>query len=297
MARFKSFLLASACAAILSDLLFAQATLPPPSRSHGQVVTPAKDATADSPFAIDDSPKKPFQVIPAEAMSSADKDLLARWEPDLRRETSHLDLGYGHGSWNYSQLDCPTFPDHLFLRFSQVGSKSGHSKFSVSLPRDGKDRLYIIPILRGSYAPFVPAADSPITIAVFNRILAHEKRYGKPNWEGVAACYSALVGADPESNALLDGEFSEPNVDFSSTLVLSISSRHYIIHFVTVQPQLLVWHMTFDRDGRLLKTTAAPSRDIKVLREPDGEQHVKTRGVLPGLGAKQEPVPHSRNSN
>lgn len=259
------------CGAVLiaGSVLFAQSVHPVPQAAPERQVTvpPAKDPLATLPFALGNASGAGVRIFPAAEVTPSDKDLLARVEPTLQRRAREMGLGYATGTWSYVQLACPSFPDHLLLRFTQNNGKRDVSMFSVSIPRGSEGRLRVIPILRRSYELFSSVPDNPITVATFNRILDEEKSTDKPEWVNIAQCYAALAGVDPE----LQSAAALATLDLTEDSAVSIQ-------FVTARPRLRHWTMVFDRRGRLIeaRSTLNPAIVLKERRvNAAGMPHVE----------------------
>lgn len=214
------------------------------------------------PFPLDSStPADRFtlEVRTPEQMTENDRNLEADAESTIAERAGIDDVEFIGGKWNFQQLVCPDLPNHLLLRFTQDNGVDDRSVFTVSIPRNHEGRVRVIPILRGSYSPFVPAPMNEITIAVFNQLRNEEKAKNAPSWVGLGLCYAALAGANPVavplSDVSLHGGFP---VATSPTLEIPVEGGA-IVHIAdaSARPRPLVLNMTFNKQGRLLKVDGA----------------------------------------
>lgn len=290
MASFRSLFSLLLCSAIASGPSLVSQSVPPPASVHGRPVPASVDPMANSPFDASGAPASPFQILPAGEMSQADKDLLARFEPALQRQAKNMDMGFSQGNWTYAQLACPSFPNHLFLRFTRNGGKGDLSGFSASIPRASSGRLRLIPVLRRGYSLFSPAPANPVTVAVFNRILGEEKSSTKPNWVDVARCYAALAGADSEPPSS-DQATAASISSIHPIMELTLDGRS-IIRFVTAQPRPREWEMTFDRKGKLIDARYSSGKSEMLHQHPVGPpSKLRVTQVPPGGAVKSRPIP------
>jgi hypothetical protein len=198
-----------------------------------------------SPFPI--KSKLPFtvEIRPASAVSAQDQQLESNEENSIRERAGVHLMDFTPGGWSYSQISCPAFPGHLFLRFTRTAGKGDVSAFTASIPRFGQGKDRIIPIQRRGYSLFSPAPINAMTIAAFNHILAEERTSGEPEWAAIAVCYAALAGTGSEGTlAPVGGPILRLEQDGGATIVIA-----------TTDPRAKDWTMTFDRKGVLKKAT------------------------------------------
>ncbi len=231
-----------------------------------------------------------IEVRTPEQMTERDRLLEADAESSIAERAGFADLEFNAGKWSYSQLVCPDFPNHLFLRFMRDNGVSDQSVFSASIPRNGEGHVRIIPILRRSYSLFSPAPINEITIAMFNHIRKEEKAETTPSWEGTALCYAALAGANPV--AVPQGDRSGPEgfpaasapeleVPLQGSGIFHRSDEDEIVYLgdASAKPRPVLWTMTFNKNGRLLK-----------VKRPSDEVN-KPKPVPTGPTPKEKPVP------
>jgi hypothetical protein len=295
MAR-SSFLPFLALMAIALPLCPAQqnqgGALPP----NAKPVPPLKEP---APFPVDNSPLAgsfTIEVRTPDQMTEKDRLLEADAESSIAERAGFADLEFNAGKWSYRQLVCPGFPNHLFLRFTRDNGVGDQSVFSVSIPRNGQGHVRIIPILRRSYSLFSPAPINQITIESFNRIRNEEKVETTPSWVDTALCYAALAGANPV--AVPDADASPPNglprasapileVPLQDSGIIHLSEEDEVIRLAdaSAKPRPVVWTMTFNKKGRLLKVKRT------------GDDLIKMRPIPTGPPPQETPVPQTVAAN
>jgi hypothetical protein len=246
---------------------------------------PVPNHAAPVPFSIT-LPQLAFaiQLRSPDQMTEADRLLEADAESSIAERAGFANLGFNEGKWSYTQLVCPALPNHLFLRFTRNNGEGDVSVFSASIPRNGEGHVRIIPIIRRSYSLFSPAPINALTIAAFNHIRAEDRPDSKPGWLGTGLCYAALAGADPL--AADDAPIARlGKLPSSSPAIMEIPIEGgAVIRFTdaSAKPHPMVWELTFNPKGRLLKAGHG--------RADISEQH-----VVPADNSAQQfrPVPRS----
>ena len=203
-----------------------------------------------------------IEFISAGQMSEKDKLLEADAESSIQERTRWADMDFSEGKWSYRQLVCPALPNHLFLQFMRNNGTGDVSMFSASIPRDSDGRVRIIPIQRRGYSLFSPAPINAMTISAFNHIRAEEHADRPPDWLTTGLCYAALAGAHPET--VLYEENSNPGKEFpapSAPIMQIPKGGGAVIRFpdVAASPRPMLWTMTFNGGGKLLKATHSPA--------------------------------------
>ena len=218
----------------------------------GAKVSPLKptDAVASDPR-LDLVGKVPLQVEvrPANDMKQEDRDLVASSTAAIRKRAEFHDLGFDHGNWLQSQLDCPALPRHLFLRFTLDQGAGDVSMFAASIPREQGGRVQVIPISRRGYSPISPAPVNKATIGAFNEIRAEEHVGEKADWAALTMCFAAL------SSARWDEPKSALTLKLAGPDTLQLGERGEVIVAMELDsPAPGRWVVTFDRKGELEKT-------------------------------------------
>lgn len=244
-----------------------QSGLLPP---NAKLVPAYKEPT---PFPINSAPlASGFSIEMRTPDQMAEKDRLveADAESSIAERAGFADLEFNAGKWNYRQLVCPDFPNHLFLRFTRDNGVGDQSVFSVSIPRNGEGHVRVIPILRRSYSLFSPAPINAITIAAFNHILNEEKAGSEPSWVGTALCYAALAGANPVAEPMPKG--SEVLPAPSEPILTVLQEGGAVIHLpdVSARPKPVVWTLTFNGKGKLLKVERPTENVMQPVLVPAG---------------------------
>lgn len=190
----------------------------------------------------------------------------------------------GRGSqWDYRQIGCPSFTNHLLL---QVRRDNGHGDvtvFSASIPRNGVGKIRIIPILKRSYSLFSPAPINALTISAFNHIRAEEGQSANDDWLGNAVCYAALAGAQPQilSSDSWPGPQS-PIPPLTAALDVRLFGKgEEVISFGDLldNTHSMEWTMTFTREGKLIKATHKPGGMLRAQPVSDTSAVVRRRQV------------------
>jgi hypothetical protein len=221
-----------------------------------------------------------IEFRPAEQMSEKDKLLEADAESSIQERTRWTDIAFNEGPWSYRQVVCTAFPNHLFLEFTRNNGTGDVTMFSASIPRNGEGRVRIIPIQRHGYSLFSPAPINAMTISAFNHIRAEEQPARTPDWLMTGLCYAALAGARPRTVLLPDDD----PVSFPAPLpaTMQIPKRGgAIIRFADVAAprRPMLWTLTFNGKGKLLKATHSPAALITAKVVPQRVEDVKGKPV------------------
>jgi hypothetical protein len=216
-----------------------------------------------------------IKFISADQMSEKDKLLEADAESSIRERTHWADMDFNQGQWSYRQLVCPALPGHLFLQFTRNNGTGDVSVFSASIPRNGEGRVRIVPIQRRGYSLFSPAPINAMTISAFNHIRGEEHPDRPPDWLTTGLCYAALAGAHPETVLMPDSANENQSFPAAPEAIMKIpKSGGAVIRFadVAAAPRPMLWTMTFDGKGKLLKAThsTAPLITAKVVPNAGG---------------------------
>lgn len=242
--------------------------VPPPAPVKAVPVKPAVTPAALASWSpLND---ESIEFHSPDQLSPADRGLLAAAQPSIAAHAGLAGMDLKQGNWRFTQIACPAFPNHLFVRFARNQGAGDLSLFTVSIPRNGPGRLRVLPILRRGYALFTPAAVNPQSIAEFNRIRAEEHGQQAPAWLALGLCYAALAGADPRLH-FQSLDFDSADL-FPATpgLVQAGANGTVIVRFTdaAARPRPMDWALTFDRKGKLLKAAHSPSGELTVRRVP-----------------------------
>ncbi len=252
-------------------LLAAVSVSPPVSRGQNQTeiskherVVP--DLVPPKPFSTTATRQTPIYTVEfrsADQLTQQDRLLLADAESSIAERAGFAGLEYQQDNWNYRQIVCPTFPNHLFLQYTRNNGTGDMSVFSASIPRNGEGRVRIVPILKRGYSLFSPAPINALTISAFNHIRAEEGEGANFDWLGNALCYAALAGSQPQ----IRPRDSEPAVQkpipaLTATMDVEMQAhRMEVIRFAdaAARPHAMEWSMTFTHQGKLTKATHKPA--------------------------------------
>ncbi len=244
--------------------------LPAPQPRH--VRNAAQRPMPFSPGSETTKPVDALEFRPYEQMSQQDRDLAANAQSLIGEHAGFAGVDFPEGKWSSQQIVCPALPNHLLLQFMRNNGEGDVSAFSASIPHAGTDgRVRIIPILRRGYSLFSPSPINALTLSVFNQIRAEEHSTQTPTWLETGLCYGALAGAHPQMapeetavNKLPAAPPGRLDIPMHGGAVISFTDASAI-------PRPMLWTMTFDGKGRLLKATHSPvprSKEKAVERKP-----------------------------
>jgi hypothetical protein len=231
----------------------------PENPKHERVVP---DAVPPKPFSTRATRQTPLYTVEfrsADQLTDKDRLLLADAESSIAEHAGFAGLEFQQNNWNYRQIVCPTFPNHLFLRYTRNNGAGDMSVFSASIPRNGAGRVRIVPILKRGYSLFSPAPINALTISAFNHIRAEEGEEANSDWLGNALCYAALAGSQPE----IMPRDAEPAVHKpipALTAALDVETQAHGVQVIRFDdaaghPHAMEWTMTFTHQGRLTRAT------------------------------------------
>lgn len=226
-------------------------------------------------------------IRPTEAMTQADKELAGSAAGAIRDRAALYELGFNEGDWQESQVECPAFPQHLFLRFTRNRGAGDVSMFAASIPRGKEGRVRVIPILRRGYSVISPAPVSKVTIGTFNQVHAEEHIGAKADWSAVSVCYAALTSErwNETKGAATLGIVGPQTLQLEEHGALSVALE-------LAEPARGRWVVTYDRAGQVVKTEYIPFGDLIWRPLPAPLAEVKGK-PLPATQAevRGQPVP------
>lgn len=223
---------------------------------------------APQPFRADSKRShavRAIEFIPQDRISERDKLIAADAESSVAERAHWSGFSLEEGNWSYQQVVCPSFPGHVFLRYTRNNGAHDVTVFSVSIPRDGQ-RVRIIPILKRSYSLFAPAPINALTISAFNHIRAEEHGSDKADWLENGLCYAALAGANPiTAPPYAQPKLGRPVPAVSAVLAIEEKGGE-VMRFAdsSSKTKPVEWKLTFNYKGRLVKVahTQAPMRVV-----------------------------------
>lgn len=264
-------LLRAVCMVLFTASAVAAAGQVPAVEEHSKPVPPLRPP---APFSVEASAPQAAQTIEfrsAEAMSQADKLLVADAESSIAEHASRSGIEFTSAGWAYRQVVCPALPNHVFLQYTREAGTASETRFSASIPRNGDGRVRIIPIRRRGYSLFSPTPVNALTISAFNHIRAEESEpQREQSWLGNGLCYAALAGAHPRVPA----PDAEPSLDHpvpALSAFLDVKNNEgEVIRFAdeAASPRPMVWSMTFTQKGKLVKATRTPADEYTVHPVP-----------------------------
>ena len=258
---------------LAATLLAAVSVVPLVSRSQNQTTEMSKhervvpDPIPPKPFSTTTIRQTPLYTVEfrsAEQLTQQDRLLLADAESSVAEHAGFAGLEYQQNNWNYRQIVCPTFPNHLFLQYTRNNGAGDITVFSASIPRNGEGRVRIVPILKRGYSLFSPAPITALTVSAFNHIRAEEPETANSDWLGNALCYGALAGSQPQ---LLPPDAAPPAVRKpipALTAAMDVEVKPHgmeVIRFddASARPHAMEWTMTFTNQGKLIKAMHKPA--------------------------------------
>ena len=204
----------------------------------------------------------------ADEMSQQDKLVLADAESSITEHAGFAGLEFLKSNWNYRQIVCPTFPNHLFVQYTRNNGAGDVSVFSASIPRNGNGRVRVVPILKRGYSLFSPAPINALTISAFNHIRAEDPETANSDWLGNALCYAALAGARPEMRLPgAEPELHKPIPALTAAMDVEMQAKGIeVIRFddAAARPHAMEWSMTFTHQGKLIKALHRPASMMAV---------------------------------
>ncbi len=265
-----------AATAVFASLCAAQMTPVPPAPPYPVKPVPSEPSTMPYPakpvpqampvsqFSNNASPSAIGHFIvylSQEQMSDSDRNLALKTQPAIRDAATFAGIEFDKEKWSYRQLDCQALPGHLFLLFTGDGSAGDASLFSASIPRTGKGRVRVIPVVRRGFSLFSPAPVNALAMAAFNRIRAEEPANQPTDWLATGLCYAALTeprlevstspGPSPQANLALS---------FPPTLEVGVDGESTVRFVNVAEPrQPMQWALTFDRKGQLVEVRHFPA--------------------------------------
>ena len=239
-----------------------------------------------APFSPTSSRRAPVYTVElraADTLHDQARLRIANAESSIAELARSAGLEYSERGWDYREVACSGFRNHLFLQFTRDSGSGDVSVFSASIPRNGVGKIRVIPILKRSYSLFSPAPINAMTISAFNHIRAEEGQAANDDWLGNALCYAALAGARPRILAADSWPGRQKPVP-SLTAALDVQFNEEgreVIAFddMAARPHAMEWTMTFTRDGKLIKATHRPAEMLHAQPVPEVLAVERTRQV------------------
>ena len=239
-----------------------------------------------APFAVNRAHRDPAYSVKfddAGQLPASDRLVVANAESTITELARSAGFEYSESGWNYREITCPTFSNHVFLQFSRNNGRGDVSMFSASIPRNGMGKIRIIPILKRSYSLFSPAPINAMTISAFNHMRTEEGQAANEDWLGNALCYAALAGAQPQI-LTTDSWPTTQSAAPSLTAVLDVqfnAKGQEVISFddAAARPRAMEWTMTFTRDGKLIKATHKAAGMLRAQPVPETSAVAKSQPI------------------
>ncbi len=239
------------------------------SSKHDRIVPDPVPSNPFSTIATRQTPLYTVEFRSADELTQQDRLVLADAESSIAEHAGFAGLAYQQSNWSYRQIVCPTFPNHLFLRYTRNNGAGDMTVFSASIPRNGEGRVRIVPILKRGYSLFSPAPINALTISAFNHIRAEEPETANSDWLGNALCYAALAGSQPQ---ILPPD-AAPAVHKPIPALTAAMDVEMQVHGMEVlrfddaaaRPHPMEWSMTFTHQGKLIKATHRPASMLTAI--------------------------------
>ena len=250
------------------------------SSKHERTVPAPVEAKPFQTSATRQTPLYTVEFRSADQLTQQDRLLLADAESSIAEHAGFAGLEYQQSNWNYRQIVCPSFPNHLFLRYTRNNGTGDVSVFSASIPRNGEGRVRIVPILKRSYSLFSPAPINALTISAFNHIRTEEGETANADWLGNALCYAALAGSQPQILPV-DAAPAVHKPIPALRAVMEVQTQAHgmeLIRFADAasRPHSMEWTMTFTHQGKLIKATHSPASMASANSVPQKSAVAKT---------------------
>ena len=247
----------------LAALSLLTSPLPSQSPKHDRTVPLPTESKPFSTIATRTTPVYTVEFRSADQLTQQDHLLLADAESSIAEHAGFAGLEYQQSSWNYRQIVCPSFPNHLFLQYTRNNGVGDTTVFSASIPRNGEGRVRIVPVLKRGYSLFSPAPINAMTISAFNHIRVEEGEPANADWLGNALCYAALAGSQPQIMAA-DAEpgIRKPIPSLNAAMDVQVKAHGIeVLRFddAASRPHSMEWTMTFTHQGKLIKATHRPA--------------------------------------
>lgn len=219
----------------------------------------------------------------ADQLPPQDRLVIANAESTIGELARSAGMEYTENQWNYREISCPSFANHVFLQFSRENGRGDVSVFSASIPRNGVGKMRLIPILKRSYSLFSPAPINALTISAFNHIRTEEGQSANNDWLGNALCYAALAGSHPQiASSDAWPSLKSPVPPLTAALDVQFNNKgQEVISFddLAAPAHPMEWTMTFTREGKLIKATHKPAGTLQALPVPEKSSLAKSRQV------------------
>jgi len=227
MSRIRIFSAALAAALLVSLQFSLRRMRKNQSRSLENVTVPQKER----PTLFQGGPldqNRSIRLLSAEQMSEADRNLEAEAESSVAEHAGFADIAFNEGKWSYTELVCPAFPNHMFLRFTRNNGANDVSVFSASCAQwrgPGAHHSHSAPRLLAVFA----GADQRHDRRGFNRIRSEEQAEAV-DWVGMA--FVSRSGRGKSSDRPFDRTFRNwTTIDSMGPVpIISLTGRSYPSH-------------------------------------------------------------------
>jgi hypothetical protein len=204
-------------------------------------------------------------------MSNADYEVVSNLSAELSKQAALANFDISSPAWHYQQIECPAFPDYVFLAFTHGADDSGSSRFGALLPRNDA-QVRIVSTYAHGLLPFEASWNRPGTFEVFNGMLRQERGTTPlshaPDWLTIAVCYAELSGYPVQVLNVLPNP--APTLDMlrlganRPQMIIGADQSADVTFSDVSRPTITTnWSLHFDRHGQI--TSASRS----LVRQPN----------------------------
>jgi hypothetical protein len=208
-----------------------------------------------------------------EQMSRADYEVVSNLSAELAKQAALANFDISRPGWHYQQIQCPAFPDYVFLAFSHGADDSGSSRFAAILPRNDA-KVRVVTTYAHGILPFEASWNRPGTYEVFNGMLRQERgevplSYA-PNWLLIAACYAELSGYPVQvlsTVPLPDQTLDMLRLDANRPQMVIAADQSADVTFSDVSRPTITtnWTLHFDRHGQITSSARSQMRQATAI--------------------------------
>jgi len=229
-------------------------------------------------------------------MPAADRALLDRAQARLARAAMIFGYRIEEPGWACDEVLTPDMPDYLMMVCRQAKTSArGPSAFSAMIARKG-DAVYVVPVLYGGAAPWKTAANMKASREIFNHVvpsrIAAKAIQPSGEWMRLALTFTALAGDDSVVLAAPSRNLPwllapEPTIQLRE----GASTRKIEFSDVSRRDGVRIWHLTFNKHGRMLAAHVQITPDLHPQKVNTAEPKWKKLKDVPSPMKKVTPAP------
>ncbi|MGB8536174.1 MAG: hypothetical protein WCD57_07160 [Acidobacteriaceae bacterium] len=206
-------------------------------------------------------------------MSNADYEVVSNLSAELSKQAALANFDISSPAWHYQQIECPAFPDYVFLAFAHGADDSGSSRFGALLPRNDA-QVRIVSTYAHGLLPFEASWNRPGTFEVFNGMLRQERGATPlshaPDWLTIAVCYAELSGYPVQVLNVLPNP--APTLDMlrlganRPQMIIGADQSADVTFSDVSRPTITTnWSLHFDRHGQITSASRSLVRQPNVI--------------------------------